>query len=483
VARLGKYLKFALPDKAAQLVMIQLGCPGVRRKSKRRPTNHPPPATREEAPWEDAVRRDFAGVERLEYVGDCDHVAEYVGLAEPEPRRHEIRQLFRYRYVRPADSCDTAGMPAVEAEDEPVRDKDEDPERADRRPSLIEYWVRARLIANQVEDPGSARREELAEQVLDRVFEELRGESPTRRFDETAATYRPEAGRQFKNYLGQVVEWQVREVVRQPAGEVAPQSHQGLVNDPVKPDPDAPVVIGLSDLFPPSSVPFAGQAPESIEEAEEGIPELGRRLKELASCMAARLKERELSLFYLYFKAYWQPDLIPTWVAAMVQGGRNRLEAGHADAMAELNLAFEQYLEASGSLADAERCLESRERAVRGAGASPADLAGLQIIARSTAMGELRDEIQALNPHREVRWHHEVEYMIAWKQREREQHRYEDACEPLQAYATLRKPWVRTQKELAGLFITHPSTGAIGRELAAMKQASRQCAGNPDTAP
>lgn len=64
--------------------------------------------------------------------------------------------------------------------------------------------------------------------------------------------------------------------------------------------------------------------------------------------------------------------------------------------------------------------------------------------------------------------------MRAWKDHERSLKAYEECCGELRNYLEFRKPWIRSQKELAGLL--GAPQGTIGRELADVRKLLQGCA-------
>ena len=81
---------------------------------------------------------------------------------------------------------------------------------------------------------------------------------------------------------------------------------------------------------------------------------------------------------------------------------------------------------------------------------------------------------EALKSGQEEKWASQVEYMLAWKRHALAQRAYLKSCVEMRRYEDFKKPWVRSQPELADLLVA--AQGTIGRELAEIRELLRVCA-------
>ena len=150
-------------------------------------------------------------------------------------------------------------------------------------------------------------------------------------------------------------------------------------------------------------------------------------------------------------------------------GGRRRLREEYRQVLLDLDQSRAEFLEAAAEVEKFRSDFNRLERTLRSRyGVEPAELAGLEVLARKSGLGELEEELDTADPVREDRWACEVRCMMAWKRAEAARKAYEKACDSLKRYQNHQKPWVRKLKEIAGL-LREPA-GTIGRELAEAKR-------------
>ncbi len=215
----------------------------------------------------------------------------------------------------------------------------------------------------------------------------------------------------------------------------------------------------------------------SAEETGERLARARGRLKDLFAWLEARgVSGRKQLLLYLIYKAYVEPEVIPAGFMALVSGGRAALRKAYLEAQGQLMAVQERFLEAGARLRlAAARVPAKAEELRRRFGLTPDALVELELIARKSLIGELEEEIQASDPDKEELWVCQVEFMLAWKRRAEAQKSYEQWLWRIGAYQHCRKPWVRSQRELAQLLGT--PQGTIGRELAELRRELRRFPG------
>lgn len=451
---LGDCLRFADPQAVTELALAQW----VRNKPPREELEGmqaaQPASSGRHTDWVRRQAQHQAGLAAAaSFVRDCESVAEYQAPGTGKKRRAAIREEFRLHTHRE-----------------------------------IENRIEALFEGQGCLSPGDAAVERLCGQVQDKLFSEAG-------FGKLASSYQPARQRTFERYLLWKAFRLAQDCMRSffkkeppmvslsaggPAktGEEGPgRSWLDLVPGPEAaslPDPDGQLnetdeaedgsASSMSLTLPPSE-------PESL-----GVQRAKERLEEVLGWLCDhQVNVRPRALVFLYYVAYVEPDIIPDWVVRQVVGGRAGLREDYLAAQQRLEQVRCKFLEGAAGLEAASSLLRrKREELRRRFGLLGGDLLDLELIARQSPKGELDEELQASGAARQEKWACQVEYMRAWKDHERSLKAYEECCGELKNYLEFRKPWIRSQKELAGLL--GAPQGTIGRELADVRKLLQGCA-------
>ena len=439
-ARLKKVLCFAEVEDVAALAVVQVG--------RSRPTNDELEQWLVERPTtaEDykAWRRDQA--ERLldpkvDYVGDCERVAEYRHARTTVERRAAICEKFRQ---------DTAGR--------------------------VRYHIEALLEGRGRSAPGDVTLDGLVEEVQARLFSDAE-------FGKLTLSHQPAKGMSFQCYLLRKAFWLSQDgvdaFVRKPAiisldGPVSTQSRSGgdgcslgeMVGEPAPND-----ILRADETEAPATpqdLRFL-QHPPSPEECADRV-QLAKQILEkvLDWLQDNKAGGRRTALLFLYYKAYVEPEVLPEAVIRLIVGGQEKLWRDYLDAQEQLAQVRCEFLEVSARLESASSLRRRKFEELRCRfGQTCTDLLGLTFIEAKSMIGELEEELKALDAIREEKWACQVDYMLAHKRHASAQRAYQKSCAELRTYLEFKKPWIRSQKGMADLL--GASQGGIGRELAEVR--------------
>ncbi|MBL9128011.1 MAG: hypothetical protein JNL97_10210 [Verrucomicrobiales bacterium] len=384
------------------------------------------------------------GVEAEAFVDECERTAEYRSSGTSSDRRTEIVRGF------------------LEEQRRRIRD-----------------WVEAMLEDRGRSLAGDAAVDEVAGKVMDVLFSQAA-------FDKLTSAHRPGKGMTFRRFLEKKAFWMCQDAVaKYVEGQPYVVSLEGLlgVADPrLEPDVlpgggggwDADAETGGEGL-PGWEAGEGGPPGESGEEGgvdREGSAR-GFSLRDLLEWVDAQdIGERPKALVYLYYKAYVEPEIVPEFVVRMSIGGIARLREDYADTQQALETLRMEFRAAATDLAAKESQSTARFEALRRRfRPDPREWADLEAMAGRSTLTELEEEMLAADPAREEKWVCELEYMMALRRLDLARRAYEKARLEMAPYLGVRKPWVRSQKELSD--VLGAPVGTMGRELAEIRRVLR----------
>ncbi len=452
---LGDHLRFADPQAVAELALAQWGRNKPPLEELKGMPAEQPASSGRHADWVQQQAQQQAGlVAAASFVRDCELVAEYQAPRTSKRRRAAIREEFRLHTNRE-----------------------------------IENKIEALFDGHGCLSPGDATVERLCGQVQDKLLSEAG-------FGRLTSSYQPAKQRTFERYLLWKAFRLAQDCVRSFLKQEPPiVSLSG--GGPAKTDDRGPgrswldLVHGPEAASPPD---LEGQQNE-LDEAEDasaasmsltippsepqskGVQQAKERLEDVLDWLRdLEVDARRRALVFLYYMAYVEPDIIPDWVIRQVVGGRARLRKDYLVAQQRLEQIRCQFLEGAADLEAASSLLgRKREELQRRFGLQDAGLLDLKLIARQSTKGELEEELKASRAARQEKWACQVEYMQAWKGHESSLKAYEECCGNLRNHLEFRKPWIRSQKDLAELL--GAPQGTIGRELADVRKLLQGYAG------
>jgi hypothetical protein len=416
---LAQRLRYADVEEVAALVLIQYSRGGFSVEDSA-PTGAGPGV------FEERVAALLNAAPGRSYVKDCELIAEYRQAGPAGPRNSAIREEFRRQTSR-----------------------------------SIRFYIEVLLEGRGISAPGDAAVEELRDGVQARLFGEAE-------FGSLASSYRPGRGMTFERYLLRKAFWLAQDRVAQYAREEpvrVPISAEGS-----REGRSHAADLSLAEVLEDPEAVSPLHAASSAEETARRLREARERLGELFGWLESRGADaRKRLLPYLIYKAYVEPEMIPAGLLELVEGGMAPLQREYLAAQEDLMVMRERLLEAGEKLRVAAARPPSKAEELRGRfGAGAGELNELEQVARKSLIGELEEELRASDPGKEHRWVCEVEYMLAWKRHADARKSYEQWLEKLESYLRCRKPWIRSQRELARL--RGAPQGTIGREMAELRR-------------